>query len=74
MRPELGPECARARQRRQAAYAHIINTLRLLVSGSGNPAAAAAAAAGGGPEAQKGLTPQERAAYKAAILKVCSAA
>jgi len=40
------------------------------VSGEGNPGAAAAAA-GGGPEAGRGLTQQERAGFKAALLKVC---
>lgn len=39
------------------------------VSGEGNPGAAAAAA-GGGPEAGKGLSSQERAGFKAALLKV----
>lgn len=43
------------------------------VSGEGNPGAAAAAA-GGGPEAGKGLTSQERAGFKAALLKVCCCA
>jgi len=71
-RPELGPDCERARQRREGCYIHIISTLKALI----NPAAAegplAAAVAGTGAPAaggQKGLSPAERATYKNAILK-----
>lgn len=60
MRPELGVDCERARQRREGFYFHIINTLRGLV----NPSV-------GGGDSQKGLSQAERNAYKTAILKVC---
>jgi len=65
LRPEAGAAHEEAKQRRRAAYQHIFSTLRMLVSGEGNPGAAA----GSGPDAQKGLTSQERASFKSALLK-----
>lgn len=46
LRPELGPECEAAQERRKAAYNHIFGVLRMLATGSGNPGAQAAIAAG----------------------------
>jgi hypothetical protein len=46
LRPELGPECEAAQERRGAAYGHVFGVLRALSSGSGNPGAQAAIAAG----------------------------
>ncbi|KAF5829261.1 Non-repetitive/WGA-negative nucleoporin C-terminal-domain-containing protein [Dunaliella salina] len=65
LRPEAAGAHEEAKQRRRAAYQHIFSTLRMLVSGEGNPGAAA----GSGPDAQKGLTSQERASFKSALLK-----
>ncbi|KAJ9533495.1 hypothetical protein QJQ45_026554, partial [Haematococcus lacustris] len=69
LRPELGPSCERAQTARQAAYACVFSTLRVLASGASNPATPAALAAGvKEADAKKPMTARERAAASQAVL------
>eukprot|EP00798_Chlamydomonas_sp_ICE-L_P007356 gene7356-479_t len=56
MRPDMGADCDKARQRREAFYIHVTYTLRTLIS----PPAA---------NGQKGLSKTERDTFKASLLK-----
>lgn len=68
------PDCDAARGRRREAYRHVLDALRLLSSGSGNPGAAAAAAAGVAPDKAATLPPSERSTAKSALLAASLAA
>ncbi|KXZ56936.1 UNI3 protein [Gonium pectorale] len=72
LRPEAGPACELARQRRREAYSHVFGALRAVMTGEGAVGAGAggaAAAAGGGGGGSAALSPAERSAFKNALLK-----
>ncbi|GFR52521.1 hypothetical protein Agub_g15094, partial [Astrephomene gubernaculifera] len=64
LRPEMGPACEMARQRRREAYGHIFAALRAVLGGGGEGGAGGSAAA---------LTTAERTAFKSALLKAALA-
>lgn len=71
LRPDIGPENARARARREACYSHILGVLKTLSDPAAAAVAAPTAAAGGAASAaRKPPSAAERAAYRTRLLKV----
>ncbi|GLC36182.1 hypothetical protein PLESTB_001371300 [Pleodorina starrii] len=68
LRPELGPACELARQRRREAYGHVLGALRALIMVDGG-----GGGAGGGGGGAAALSAAERTAFKSALLKTALA-
>lgn len=70
LRPDIGPENARARARREACYSHILGVLKSLSDSAAAAAAPAAAAGGAASGARTPPSTAEKEAYRTRLLKV----